>query len=214
MNLINLLVHFSFCHPHPPPPPPPLPPLSSSLAGVERGATSAAWRSGAALALPLSLCNILCRYHSQGCTTLSYTAPFSIFFYASGGCCLRQLAAAALAEAGAGQVRRRPVFQPNSSSNSHVHSPSSASSCTCSATRAPSPFAALLATCPSLRPAAVVWDSAPAWSPALEPALLNSATLPLRVDADPAVFSPAADLFSIHSAAHAASSPAVAPSAV
>jgi hypothetical protein len=32
-------------------------------------------------------------------------------------------------------------------------------------------FAAFLSACPSFRPAAVVWDSAPAWSPLLEPSL-------------------------------------------
>ncbi len=41
-------------------------------------------------------------------------------------------------------------------------------------------FAALLAVCPSLRPAAVVWDSAPAWSVALEPALLQNASASLK----------------------------------
>lgn len=110
-------------------------------------------------------------YHSQASITLSYTAPFSVFFYSSNGACLQQLAAAACEHAARGQVKL-PLLQPTSRLCFslihpqriivHLHSNTGAFT-----------FAALLACCPTLRPDAVVWDSAPAWSPALEPALLK-----------------------------------------
>jgi hypothetical protein len=90
-------------------------------------------------------------YHSNGITTLSYTAPFSVFFYTSNSKQLQKLAGAALEEASRGQ---RIIV--------HLHSNTGAFA-----------FAALLSVCPSLRPVSVIWDSAPGWSPALEPALLK-----------------------------------------
>ena len=120
------------------------------------------------------------RYHSQGCTTLSYTAPFSIFFYSSDAACLRQIAAAAEAQAQRGQVQAAPQNKPHSSSDSLTHSPLQRIIVHLHSNTGAFTFAALLAAGPSLRPAAVVWDSAPAWSPALEPALLKSATARTR----------------------------------
>lgn len=90
-------------------------------------------------------------YQSKGIVTMAYTAPFSVFFYSCDSKQLRELAAAALEQASLGQ---RIIV--------HLHSNTGAFT-----------FAAFLSVCPAFRPAAVVWDSAPSWSPALEPSLLK-----------------------------------------